>query len=759
MKRDQVLGVLQPRQKPAVKTLVDAVEASLLGAHKLEFYSRLQDAHQYRAAWWEGQHASGRKVADPEEQRPDEIFPWPGASDVRIRLIDEIIKERVDLRMVSMKRAELRLLPSDLMLADDEEGMRRAAGWRLLMEYYLKETAKQSNRELRRWADIAEEFGHSIMHVTWQVRTQLTARELAGLQVLQAMTEQALLEAEAEAQLDGLEELTEEQAMAVASATEARVEALLSDEALVPALMEQLQQLDPQMPEVEARRLARSLQDPNVRLEEPVQYFAPAVLSSLPRLRALTPFVDVFYPAETESMEDAEWVAVQEWLSAPELREKQDSEGWDPRFVKEVLEKPGRAVDMASLTGVGGFPWVMSGAGVGLDVLMTDGTEDRRELFQVLHVYYRATSLGNTPAVYHTVVHGQVPDRAGLHEVCEEAHGELPFVELMCEPEAPLLLASRGVPEVSFTYQQEVKTQRDMRADWSSLQIRPPAEVPISHGSRLPDIRPGRMIPRRTTGGMGGITFLQVPGNIGPSLEIETAAKRSLDEFWGRGPEVDPDVKLARRQSMVDDFLGQVQEVRKKVFQLAQQYAPERIRVGAIGGLEQRLEVSREEIQGQVSMDLQFDAADLDFERVGKKIEILQTLIRPMDTEGNMPVYELLRAATTMLLPSWSRTLLRNPMEAQGDEAEDEKRAMSELLAGIEAPYVPGKNHALRLQLMQEAMQRPGADGGPSRVQQVLQESADVQALWQNRMEFHEFQVQQTQVNPSIGRLGVEPVQ
>ena len=757
VEQPEEISVLDPREKPRADELIEGVEASLLGAHKLEFYSRLQDAHQYRAAWWEGQDSSGRKrkLAGATE----DVFPWEGSSDVRIHLIDEVIKERCDLRMVALKRSEMRLLPSDLVLADDEESLQQAAAWRLLMEYYVKETEEEQTRELRRWADIADEFGHGILHVGWRVRTQLEKRLMAGRAVLDVMVQTALAEAEMEAQLEGAEELSEEQARAVASATEARVSALLESEGLREQLAEQLRRMDPEMPEVEAKRLARRLQDPRVEIEEEVEYFAPSVLTSLPRVRALVPFVDVFYPAETQTIKEAEWVAVQEWFTAAELREKIDSEGWDRQFVRQVLEHPGRAVDMTSLTGLGGYPWVMSGAGVGLDVVLLDGTERRNDLFQVLHVYYRATSLGNTPAVYHTVLHGSVRDRVALHDVCEEAHGELPFVELLCEPEAGILLASRGVPEISFTYQQEVKTQRDMRSDWSSLQIKPPAEVPLSMGSRLPDIRPGRMIPRRTTGGMGGITFLQVPGNIDASLEIERGARDSLNEFWARGANVDPDIKLARRQAMLDEFLGKVKRVRRLMFQLAQQYAPERIRVGAIGGLEQRLEVGRDEIQGQVSMDMQFDAADLDFELVEKKIRVLQELIRPMDTEGNMPVYELLRAATTMLLPGWSRTLLRNPLEAQQDERKDELEAIALILAGLEPPYVPGKNHGLRLQVMQEAMQRPAPDGGPSRVQQTLQQSTDVQELWQNRMRFHEFQDDQTRVNPAIGRLGVERVQ
>jgi hypothetical protein len=59
-----------------------------------------------RLARWRGQSESGRK-----EQRyydKEKVFPWDGCSDVRVRLVDQLVGEYKDLLVTAFRRGTSR---------------------------------------------------------------------------------------------------------------------------------------------------------------------------------------------------------------------------------------------------------------------------------------------------------------------------------------------------------------------------------------------------------------------------------------------------------------------------------------------------------------------------------------------------------------------------------------------------------------------------------------------------------------------------
>jgi len=93
---------------------------------------------------------------------------------------------------------------------------------------------------------------------------------------------------------------------------------------------------------------------------------------------ALTPYVDVFYPAEAvleDNLSGCRWVARVKWMSAQQIKEQAMIKGWNAAWVKEVLEKhKGRSRNLNNDK----YSWMLGGAGVRWTAENTGGNSPRR---------------------------------------------------------------------------------------------------------------------------------------------------------------------------------------------------------------------------------------------------------------------------------------------------------------------------------------------------------------------------------------------
>jgi hypothetical protein len=759
MNEENAMTALSPRDKPDVKSMVEEIRRAAERAGNLDFYARMEANHWTRHNYWEGQSWSGRKEL-LEGTDPRKVFPWPGASDARVPLIDELINERTDQLIVAFDLARFRVGPRDLTV--DNNAQNRAVLWSGVAEYYQDETREMCRTAMTQWADWSEEFGHALLYVGWDEelaleRKALTERDLLQMQVQAALTA-ATNEAVAAMQASGtpVEDpsaaLTEQQQQAIAVGVEARLAEVVRHPAEVEALMAALMEYDGAMPESEARRIAG-----DVRRTGAAEYFVPYVHKSQPCWTACMPYIDALYPPEVRHIQKAPWVALAEWLTEAELRERVASEGWSESWVERLLKHKGRAFDFGAQQWASQRDWVLAGGMVGTGV--NAGSSNDAPLYQVLHVFYRATAQAGVPCVYRTVLSGWIDDESAIHEPCPYAHGQYPFRERVREAKAKTMIESRGIGEISFSDQSSLKTHRDQRNDNASLQLLPPAEVTVQQaGGRFPLLRPGVQIPRRSTGA-SGINWLKPPGDPAASERAEQDIRLSSDRYWGRGAAVDPDVKLTRARARVNHFLTDVREVWKLTFQLIQQYAPDELRVASVRGLPVDLQATREDIQGQVSLDLTFDPADFDVATVLKKLQVLNEGLLPLDRSGSINTNNILRAAVSAIMPGWvSEIIPQSSEQTKASEIEDEDRALGQLLLGMEQPYVPGRDHQARLETLRRRMTAQNPDGSPCAAARIAQANPDIAALIENRMKFHQFQLEQQQ-NADIGRKGVDELQ
>ena len=98
------LTKLHPRKTlgaPDIAALLDDISAELQAAAALDIFRRMELNHDTRFAWWPGQTDDGRKWnvkerwdrLSPGQEPTRAVFPWQGASDSRVRLVETVIRE------------------------------------------------------------------------------------------------------------------------------------------------------------------------------------------------------------------------------------------------------------------------------------------------------------------------------------------------------------------------------------------------------------------------------------------------------------------------------------------------------------------------------------------------------------------------------------------------------------------------------------------------------------------------------------------
>ena len=72
------------------------------------FIERCRDAYDTRNCLWDGQSDDARKHGDDIGEEP---FPWEGASDVRIHMVDEVVNDNRRILQTSLMRSQVQTTP------------------------------------------------------------------------------------------------------------------------------------------------------------------------------------------------------------------------------------------------------------------------------------------------------------------------------------------------------------------------------------------------------------------------------------------------------------------------------------------------------------------------------------------------------------------------------------------------------------------------------------------------------------------------
>lgn len=687
-------------------------------------------ADDIRFCRWSGQNADGRK----HDNGLTKAFPWEGASDTRPMVADRLIGETV----ATLKEAFWRATAKQ-KAADDEVGTYCTR----LIEYFIFEKmTSQLQREVELSAQYMQTYGWFVLHPTWEQRLSLrrqtvTLQELVLLaaQLSQDMPVQPDLSTLAQTVLEPeLEDVALQQLRFIYDAY-ARQNMEASFEVEIPAISD--------------KTLRKALRE--LRSNQETSIAVPFVAKDGPSIMALKPWDEIFTPDDTTDVESSRVWFQREWVTETTLLERERTEGYDPRWVKEAVKHKGRISFDSMPEGQPGS--ALSNSGTQYTQSVEQG--NRTDFIEIIHCVRKSIDDDGVPAVYKTTIHPSICQVEGRelyakHELLDYPHGEYPYVGGAREYHCRRFTSSRGIPEIVTTRQNEKKALLDAMIDRTSITVLPPVNVyPTTVGSKF---RFGPAVQNTVMQGKEP-RFMEMPSGQGLNESIVAIDRidYEIDNLFGmRSDKVPPERSQLIQSSMVAGFLVAWTQALGQLVSLAQRFMASKEFSKATGAPEGWLEGYRDK-PGALRVQLEFDVRELDPELIGKQIEAVSKVVLPSDATGAIDRRKLVELQLRAINPRWAKELMLPGQAASQQLFETVRNDLAQMFLGNEAHYIENDpTAATKLQYAQQIV------GSNPTYQEALKTQGRFSELLNKWVQSLQFNVQQEQ-NKTIGRIGVTP--
>lgn len=682
------------------------------------YWERQRVNYETRYCLWRNQSWDGRKWRRSDGKKP---FPWLGASDARVPLVDLYIREDAAKLMTAWTRQRVMARPTSAAKHAADAGRLTQ-----LLRWLIYEEMEETAEEAELLANYYLERGSAALSVWWCREEQLT-RETIDLAQIEAAAKQAMAQLQRGVQSDALV-----------------IAAQLPQMILDPTMTQEVAELirgavGDALPTERLRRVVKDLRDSGV-----AHFPRAVVVRDRPRVRALAWNEDVIIPPECVDVQRARHVFIRETLTETDLVDRSRSYGYDADWVDAVVSRArGKmSFDPSERAASRSTPW-------------SRGDMDSSELFEVVTGYERLCDDDGIPGIYTTVFapglraqRSAIPE-VGKHELLDYAHAQYPIVPFVLERRSRCVDDSRGYGERAHTWQQQIKRQWDARTDRADVATLPPSYHPP--GEEPDAWGPGVQVATIQSERFG---YFETPKNDPGSMDVEMTVRQFADEYFGRRPEkANTAESAAVREELARGWFQGWKRASTQILQLCQQYLPDEVMVRVVGSDQGRsVRVTREEIQGPFNVAIQFNMGDLDPELVKPKIEMLQQAIA-MDVGGRLDRGEALIAAMELIDPGYAERLVRPGDAVTLEQIDDEQSVLAKLILGIGVDVRGDEAFGLRKATLLKTI-----EGSPT-VQQILRSNPQAAELVQRRVEQLDFNIQQKLVNPEIGRrLGGAPM-
>jgi hypothetical protein len=657
---------------------------------------------------WPGQTIDGRKWSDMREGIDGTIWPWEGASDSRVRTVEKVVWDHYTVAMYALLNMKIQAKSTRPV-----ESIRESQQMTTLLNWMIfTHMQTEINREWPLLVNWAHGFGSAVVENVWEQESRLDFVEVQRTDLYSWAQQQG----DAETLDDFLSKFF--------------------DDAYTDDLIRLAQSISPILTKRQARAIIGDM-----KAQGSASVPIPYIFKSKPRWQTLQPMVDILFDPSLDDMQHARAIDRIEWVSETDLTDRITTAGYDPDFVDKAL----------SYKGTDNMDWRnrYQLSNLGLTNLPYGGsrTEEITDKVKLHHFWQRGLVDSRVPALFRTVIHEGV-DIEALHEPCDYKHGQYPYTAIRREFHQRPILTSRGIPEIGYTWENEIKEQRDGRSDMVALALRPPLMAPYNDILRLKqEFSPGAAIPERRA---GDVRFFQVPGYQNGSIEIENSVKADIAEFFGLfGVQLDPILKTRRHQELADSFIGQFKPVIRQTGQLLRQYLPDNDVAQVVGQLARPFQVDRADIQAEYEYTATCDMRDIDPAFLKEKLGYLAQL-KQMDTGGVLDANKALRIGAEAVDYTLADEAIQDTGPATDKEIQDEKRAISRIIgSGLAEDLPQAGNFQLRSQVLQGTIQEGLQTGGQDFARRL---TPVVQQILKNRAQYYQNQIQQYTQNPQIGR-------
>jgi hypothetical protein len=649
-----------------------------------EWLDRRQRDYDVRNCMWSGKSDDFKKHSNLSST--GEVFPWDGASDQEIRMVDNQINKCVAMVMNAARQAHIVATPVE------SEDIERANVISMFLRWLINTKMEEFYDQLELGLNHFFEKG-LMCHYVWY-----DSQELKQQQTIR---------------LDELAQALPQIAQAIQDGS--------MDEELSSAIKDQFK-----VSKAKAKGMLREL-----RKEGSTTIPVTRQVINRPRLKALAPDEDVFWPNYTIDPQEAPYVFHVLHMTPEQLRAKIASEGWDEEFVEKAMELSQHTQRDDTLYNVR---------------QMDEVIRDDDETIRIVYCYQRLLDEDDVPGIYCTIMHPDVPDLYAKHELLDYAHGKYPFVITKYEQTSKRLYSSRSIPELGEPLQQVMKIETDALIDRQSLATLPPLEHPL--GRPPTKWGPGVRVPYRTP---GEIRWADTPRFDGGNVEVRRYIQEMFDKYFGNfAPGVDQVESQNKQQAVINKVFTHLKYVLEQVWTLYQQYGPD-AEFFRVTGMQDVQKFNKGRPGERFDFYLQFDVATQDPQQMLERVKAIAELAPALDRSGTLDTEKLLQLAVGQIMPGASEKIII-PKETASQKAVDEERqTIAELVAGVPPNVRPQDAHELKMQVFQQWLSQPD-------IQQKAQQDSALQERIQNYMQQRQMQITQKQ-NAQIGRLGAAPTQ
>ncbi len=665
------------------------------------YYQRTEHARHVWHSRWKGQWLDGRKHKNEEDDK--EPFPWDGASDSRLRTVAGLIREHVTVAKFAFFGAKVQAKA----LRPFEEARESSKATRLLQWRIYNHMRRELLRELPLAWSWRFGYGVALLSIEWEQQRRLQYVDI---------------------NMTDLEQIVQAQQGQQGGDIFTMLVDAVNDPDQTDNVAELLQTLSPILTTSKARSLVNDLRQLRYATI-PIAY----TYINKPRWTACRPCVDVLFPSETDDIQQARWISRREWISESELRDRIETENYDPKFVDEAIKHKGESLV---------YQW---------EAWRHYSNKSYRDLIELHHFYSRAITDG-TPCIYKTIFQplakGGKQDKPlyASHTVFEYQHGEYPFVVMRRLHEDRPILKSIGIAEDAYTDEQDIKVQQDGLTDRTSIILKPPMIVPRSRVQSIKNTPlPGAIMGADRP---GEVNWMPSPPFDETPVQVIQMVMQRLDRryaLFATGKDsVDPRLLAMRMKEVSNDVLMEIETALEQTFQLMQQYEVDDEVSKVVGDLARPFHVDQSEIQGKHTITATFDPSMVDEDYAKNKIAMI-TAAMPFKQEG-----KLFNMIMNIVDPDAADEIAQDQTspEAMEREKNDELNAANMIMNGIEPPFPIMGNHQLRLQtLVGATIQSTNPE-----FQKRLSERKDSKEMLQNRIKAFVSNIQQFQQNPQIGR-------
>jgi len=708
-------------QNPERDELAHASAVPQIGALITEFTQaqtdgvcRLNDvatAENVRYNRWPGKSptADGRRwQAHSSDGKP--VTPYDGRPDCEIHLPDEICQAEVDVLMTAHRGAQFGAMTTHVtpLSAAKVAEMRAVAKW-------CKGAIAEDERDAAELlAQMVTELGWSVINPGWRKRYELVIREV---RLPQLLIEVARLLGPPAAQQLGL---------------------MIQDPTQETPAVEAVQQLFAHLPKHRARQMVQEW-----RTQGEATFLDRTLVENRPTLRTLVQGYDYFISGGGGAIQRARGHLVVERFYQADIEALATSNDWHAEFVERAVATAGQ------------YSAYSEGQREKQARDKQDATDLSIEIWTTTVLQFDPET--GAAGFYCTTFSPHVQPAAGepvteahyaAHYLLDYAHGRAPFIQARREVIGPALTDSRGVPELVQSDQQVIKTLTDATVARAHLEVDPPLALTGGGWSKMAGgLKPGA----RHENTMPGTDVKPLVASRGDARPAEVAIERLAAATHRRFALPNtrdgshPSAWQMRQTRNTARWLATWSEVYTQLVILAyQKLSPWEL--GQILGRPPRLTVD-EIVHHRIT--LKYDVRALDTEWTQTVLDFLVRLLG-IDRGAQMDTSAIITIALPYIDPALVEQVMHDPGEASAALYRRVEQEVGSMMQGNPPQLIEGDASAWMQMQMAFAVL-----GKNPRYQEILRRDPQVQEHLKTWLQNRQHNVQETQISPQQGRLGV----